>query len=93
MISMSNEGANMLVSSAKRRTNITLDYNLLDEARAFGLNVSVISETALSEKIREAKAGAWKKENADAIAQRNAWVEVNGLPLAKWQVLKTGNDT
>ena len=80
-------------SSLKKRTNITLDGSLLDEARELGLNVSAISEAALAERVRGAKAEAWKRENAEAIAQRNAWVEEHELPLTKLQVLKTGSET
>ena len=31
------------------------------------------------------EAAAWRKENAEAIAGWNGWVERNGLPLAKYR--------
>ncbi len=70
----------------KQRTNISLDAALLEEARKLDLNVSGIAEAALREELRRARAEAWARENKDALAAHRAWVEKNGLPLAKWQV-------
>lgn len=75
-------------STEKQRTNVTLTATNLASARALGLNVSAISDAALSEAVRAAKADAWASENADAIAERRAWIEANGAPLADLQVLK-----
>ena len=75
-------------STEKQRTNITLNASNLAEARALGLNVSAISDAALAEAVRAAKAETWARENAEAIAERRAWIESNGTPLADLQVLK-----
>lgn len=75
-------------STEKQRTNVTLTATNLASARALGLNVSAISDAALAEAVRAAKADAWASENADAIAERRAWIEANGAPLADLQVLK-----
>ena len=75
-------------TTEKQRTNITLNASNLAEARALGLNVSAISDAALAEAVRAAKAEAWARENAEAIAERRAWIEANGTPLADLQVLK-----
>ena len=72
----------------KQRTNITLTAANLAAARELGLNVSAISDAALAEAVRAAKAEAWARENAEAIAERRAWIEANGTPLADLQVLK-----
>jgi antitoxin CcdA len=76
-------------ASEKQRTNITLTAANLAAARELGLNVSAISDAALAEAVRTAKAEAWARENAEAIAERRAWIEANGTPLANLQVLKT----
>lgn len=76
-------------SAEKRRTNVTLDADNLAAAREFGLNVSAISDVALDGAVRAARARAWAKENAGAIAERRTWIETNGTPLADIQVLKT----
>jgi antitoxin CcdA len=74
----------------KQRTNITLTAANLAAARELGLNVSAISDAAVAEAVRAAKAEAWARENAQAIAERRAWIEANGTPLADLQVLKIG---
>ncbi|MGR3321322.1 MAG: type II toxin-antitoxin system CcdA family antitoxin [Pseudooceanicola sp.] len=70
---------------AKRRTNISVDAELLDIARELGLNVSAISEEALAARIRQARAEAWQAENAGAMRQRRDWIGRNGVPLARYQ--------
>ena len=75
-------------TAEKQRTNITLTAANLAAARELGLNVSAISDAAVAEAVRAAKAEAWARENAQAIAERRAWIEANGTPLADLQVLK-----
>jgi antitoxin CcdA len=75
-------------STEKQRTNVSLTASTLAAARELGLNVSAISDAALAEAVRAAKAEAWARENAEAIAERRAWIEANGTPLADLQVLK-----
>lgn len=77
-------------STEKQRTNVSLTASNLAAARELGLNVSAISDAALAEAVRAAKAEAWARENAEAIAERRAWIEANGTPLADLQVLKLG---
>lgn len=72
----------------KRRTNVTIAGDLLDAARDLDLNVSAVAETALAAAVREARRAGWARENAEAIAQRKAWIERNGPPLAAWQTWK-----
>ena len=76
-------------SAGKRRTNVTLDASNLAAAKELGLNVSAISDAALEYAVRAARARAWSKENAEAIAERRTWIEASGMPLADIQVLKT----
>ncbi|KGK99854.1 type II toxin-antitoxin system CcdA family antitoxin [Thalassobacter sp. 16PALIMAR09] len=75
-------------TSEKQRTNITLTATNLTAARELGLNVSAISDAAVADAVRLAKAEAWAQENATAITERRAWIEANGTPLADLQVLK-----
>ena len=72
----------------KQRTNVSLDAANLAAARALGLNISAISNAALDTAVREAKAAEWARENADALAERRAWIDANGPALADLQVLK-----
>lgn len=70
----------------KARTNITVDRGTLEGARAYDLNVSLIAEQALAAAVRAEAARRWAVENAAAIAERAAWIERHGLPLADLQV-------
>ncbi|MEO0937240.1 MAG: type II toxin-antitoxin system CcdA family antitoxin [Pseudomonadota bacterium] len=72
----------------KKRTNVTLDAHALDRARVLGVNVSEVADGALRRAVKEAEAAAWKAENQEALDAHRAWIEENGPPLAKWQVVK-----
>lgn len=72
----------------KKRTNVTLNAENLATAREFGLNVSAISDAALTEAIQAARASTWADTNAAAIKERRDWISENGTPLADFQVLK-----
>lgn len=69
----------------RRATSLTMDSQLLDDARALGVNVSRAAEAGLTAALKTARAEAWKRENADAIAYWNTYIEENGLPLAEFR--------
>jgi len=70
-------------TSRKRRTNLTLDAGLVEEARVLGVNLSQACEAGLTQQVRSARAAAWLEENRAALESSNAWVEKHGLPLAR----------
>jgi antitoxin CcdA len=72
-------------TAPKKPTNLSLDQGLLSEARSFGVNLSQAAEAGLRHAVQDAKAAAWKRENAKAIESSNQWVEENGLPLEKYR--------
>lgn len=47
------------------------------------MNVSRAAEAGVHEAVRSARVAAWRRENAGAIAEYNAWVEAHGVPLAE----------
>jgi antitoxin CcdA len=67
----------------KRATNLSIDAELLDEAKAIGLNLSATFEAGLREAVRAAKGQRWLNENQEALLSSNAFVEKHGLPLAR----------
>lgn len=69
--------------SARRPTNLSLDSALLNEAKALGINISRSAEAGIEEAVKLYKQEKWLKENARALASSNAYVEANGLPLAR----------
>ena len=64
----------------RRATSLTMDRQLLDDAPDMG--ISRAAEARLTAAVKTARAEAWKRDNADAIAYWNKYVEENGLPLA-----------
>lgn len=76
----------MTQSAPKKPTNLTLDQGLVREARSFGVNLSQAAEAGLRRAVSEAKAEAWKRENAKAMEGVNRWVEENGLPLEEYRL-------
>lgn len=70
----------------KKAANLSLDAELLAEARSLEINLSVAAEEGLKRAVSIAKADAWKRENAEAIKSSNEWVEKNGLPLEKYRM-------
>lgn len=72
-------------TAARKPTNLTLDPALLSEARSFGVNLSQAAEAGLRRAVAAAKAEAWQRENAAALASSNAWAETHGLPLDRYR--------
>ncbi len=69
----------------KRATNVSLDPQLLAEARALHINVSRAAEKGITLQIAEERAKKWREENKAPIDSWNDYVEKNGLPLARYR--------
>ncbi len=69
-------------TAAKRKTSLTLDGAMLDDARTLGINVSAVAEAALASAVAEARQAQWLAENAAAFEAQSEWHETNGHPLA-----------
>jgi antitoxin CcdA len=74
-----------MADTARRATSLTLDRALLDEARALGLNISRAAEAGLAAAVKAERQRRWKEENAGAMADYNAYIEANGIPLAEYR--------
>ena len=75
------------ISSSKRKSvNLSIDSELVANAKAMGINLSQTCEAALGAALKTEREEQWIKENWDAIQSTHAWVEKNGLPLAKYRV-------
>ena len=72
----------MLTSTTKRKTSLTLDAEVMDSAKALGINVSAVAEAALKNAVASARHVQWLQQNAEAIAAQAAWHERHGHPLA-----------
>ncbi len=70
----------------RKSTNVTLDPQLVADAKALGVNVSRACEAGLATELKAARKKQWVEENWEAIQSSNAYVEKHGLPLAKYRM-------
>lgn len=73
------------VKTHRKPTNLSLDNELLREAKALGINVSRSAEAGIEVAVRRQKQLNWLKESAAAVESSNAYVEEKGLPLSKYR--------
>lgn len=71
--------------STRKPTNLSLDPDLIREARSFGVNLSQEAEAGVRQAVAEAKAEQWRRDNAEAVESSNRWVETNGLTLDRYR--------
>ena len=71
--------------ATKKPTNMTLDSELLAQARSMNVNLSQAAEAGLRKAVTAAKEEAWKRDNAAAVSSANQWVDENGLPLERFR--------
>lgn len=69
----------------KRPTNVSLDPDLVAEAKELGINISRACEQGLLVQIRQARRENWLRDNKAAMESWNEWIEKNGIPLAEYR--------
>ena len=70
----------MLQTSAnKKATNVSVNAVLLQQAKAFNINLSNTLEQALIAKIKQLQADTWQLDNKMAIDSYNRHIEQNGV--------------
>lgn len=65
-------------TAPKKATNLTVNLDLLSQAKSLGINLSVVLEQALVAEVRKRKAEAWQRENQAAIEAYNRDIETSG---------------
>ncbi len=75
----------MITTSPKKATNITLSADVLNEAKALGINISQACDQFLRDLVRIEQKRRWQTDHAEFIAAYNAGVERDGLPLDPWR--------
>lgn len=65
-------------SDRRKRVNLTVREDVMQEARELGLNTSRAAEAGIEVAIREEKGRRWKEENREAIKAHNERVEREG---------------
>ena len=72
-------------TAGRKAANLSIDANVLAEAKALDINISRAAETGIAEAVRAEKGRRWLTENREALESSNAWVAKHGLPLAKFR--------
>ncbi|MEW6513615.1 MAG: type II toxin-antitoxin system CcdA family antitoxin [Pseudomonadota bacterium] len=67
------------MSTAKKAANLSIRADLLEEARAYKINLSQTLEAALAVELKKEKERRWLEENQPAIDAYNRYVEKHGL--------------
>ena len=66
-------------NAPKKATNLTVNADLLAQARSLNINISSVLEAALIETLKKKKRSEWLRENEDSIQAYNAVVDQNGV--------------
>jgi antitoxin CcdA len=67
------------MSTAKKAANLSVRADLLEEARAYKINLSQTLEAALQVELKKEKERRWLEENRAAIDAYNRLIEREGL--------------
>lgn len=67
------------------KVNLTLDAEVLQTARALGLNMSRLAETAIAEAAKAERNRRWRDENQTSLVAYAEEVAQDGLPLAAFR--------
>ncbi|MBK8969894.1 MAG: type II toxin-antitoxin system CcdA family antitoxin [Hahellaceae bacterium] len=66
-------------NAPKKPTNLTINSDLLEKARAEKINLSATLEGALIQQLRQSEREKWKAKNKSAIQALNDLAETHGL--------------
>ncbi|MHC8494772.1 type II toxin-antitoxin system CcdA family antitoxin [Thalassospira sp. SM2505] len=74
--------AGVNAAALRKATNISIDVELLAEAKSLGINISRTAEQGLREAVAKKRAEQWRAQNKAALEASNAFVEEQGIPLS-----------
>jgi antitoxin CcdA len=66
-------------SAPKKSTNLSINSDLLQQAREQRINLSQTLENRLAEILRDEKRRNWQEENREAIEEYNRRIEAGGV--------------
>ena len=72
-------------NAPKKATHLSLNSKVLEKARELGMNVSQTVDALLAAEVRRCYWQKWNEENKDAVAEYNARIAREGLPLTKYR--------
>ncbi len=68
-------------TAAKKPVNLSVNSDLLRQAKELKVNVSQVLEVALASQVKRLREAQWLEDNKEAIDAYNRHVEENGLPF------------
>ena len=77
--------ASNYANAPKKSTNVSPAEPLLAEAKELRINGSQAAKSGVPKAVVEKRAEIWQAENQKVFECWNAYVEKNGLPLAKYR--------
>ena len=66
-------------SAPKKNTNLSINSDLLQQAKDHHINLSQALELRLAEILREEKRREWREQNKEAIEEYNRRIEARGV--------------
>ena len=72
-------------TAAKKPVNLSVNSDLLRQAKEFKVNVSQVLEVALANQVKSLREAQWLADNQEAIDGYNRHVEENGLWNEAWR--------
>lgn len=67
------------VDAPKKPTNLTINSDLLNQAKSLNINISSVLEIALADKVRQKLRSDWLEENRDSISLYNDHISSIGV--------------
>ncbi len=71
------------IDGPRKATNVSLNSELVAEAKRLGINVSRACEAGLERDVKKAAEAKWLEENRPAMEEWNRWIEKNGIPYSE----------
>lgn len=69
----------------RAKVNLSIEADVVREARDLGVNMSRVAEMAIAEAARLERNRRWREENRDSLEAYALEVEREGLPLARFR--------
>jgi antitoxin CcdA len=73
------------LNAIRQPANLSIDSNLMREAKGLDVNVSRAAEAGIAEAVAAEKTRLWKLENRTTMDAWNDYAEKNGVPLEEYR--------
>ncbi|MGX8011500.1 type II toxin-antitoxin system CcdA family antitoxin [Mesorhizobium sp. ORM8.1] len=73
------------LNAIRQPANLSIDLNLMREAKGLDVNVSRAAEAGIAEAVAAEKTRLWKLENRATIDAWNDYAEQHGIPLEEYR--------